>query len=181
MSAEHGSNSHEKVQLPTIEQHERVRSHEKETHEEALKPQDARAEVEKALESRKAPVAAEATSEGAKARTHHVVSPKQKERAYKQVMEEVQKELSPSSRAFSKFIHNPAVETTSEVIGATVARPTSILYGSVCAFLLLFGTYMLAKHNGFSLSGFEFIGLFAVGWLIGLLADFFRHMITGQR
>lgn len=180
MSAEHGHTSQEKVQLPTIERHEQVRSREKESPQEAIKPQEARAEVEKAYEHKKAPPAAEASSDKATARTHHVISSTQKQKAYNKIMKDVQKDMSPSARSFSKFIHTPTIEATSEVVGNTIARPTSILYGSICAFAILFGTYLLAQHNGFRLSGFEFIGLFIVGWLIGLLADFFRHMITGK-
>lgn len=181
MSAEHGPSSHEKISLPTIERHERPHSPEKEPEQEALKPQEARKEVSEALEAKKAPGETEAAPTASKTRTQHTVSPAQKKRAFTHIMSDVQKDMSPSSKAFSKFIHTPAVEATSEVIGNTVARPTSILYGSFCAFIVLLGTYLLAKHNGFQLSGFEFIGLFALGWAVGLLADFFRHMITGQK
>jgi len=181
MSAEHGPSGHEKVSLPTVERHERPHSREKEAHQEALKPEEAREEVGKALEAKKAPVEAEDAPKASRSRSQHIVGAAQKKQAFTHIMKDVQKDMSPSERTFSKFIHNPAVEATSEVVGKTVARPTSILYGSFCAFLLLLGTYLLAKHNGFALSGFEFIGLFALGWVIGLFVDFFRHMITGQQ
>ena len=70
-------------------------------------------------------------------------------------MTEIQSEMSPASRTFSKVIHNPAVEKSSEVIGNTVARPNAILSGSAAAFILTAGIYLVAKHFGYSLSGTE--------------------------
>ena len=45
------------------------------------------------------------------------------EASYKKTLENVQDQLSAPSRAFSKVIHNPVVEKTSDAIGNTVARP----------------------------------------------------------
>lgn len=86
-----------------------------------------------------------------------------------------------SQRAFSKFIHNPAVEKTSEAVGNTVARPNAILAGAVVAFFLVLLVYVVAKFYGYRLSGFETIGAFIIGWIIGILYDFFRVMITGKK
>ncbi|OYX41587.1 hypothetical protein B7Y94_04890, partial [Candidatus Saccharibacteria bacterium 32-49-12] len=79
------------------------------------------------------------------------------------------------------FIHNPAIEKASEAVGATIARPNAILTGSVVAFVLVLGVYVLARVLGYALSGFETIAAFAVGWVIGLLYDYFRVMITGKK
>lgn len=114
-------------------------------------------------------------------RRHGVVSKKERNASYKQKMSQVQAELPPAQRAFSKVIHNPAVEKTSEVVGSTIARPNAILAGSMVAFFLVLGVYLIAKHLGYQLSGFETIGAFIVGWLIGILFDFFRVMITGKK
>lgn len=142
-------------------------------------PAEAREAVHKALEAKKErhdtrPPTAERQEQP------HTISHELREQAFTRNMADVQKRMSAPSRTFSKFIHNHAVEDTSEVIGKTIARPTSVLYGSMCAFAILLVVYLLAKHNGFALSGSEFIGLFIVGWLLGLLIDFFRHMITGK-
>jgi hypothetical protein len=101
--------------------------------------------------------------------------------SYKRTMTHIQSEMSAPSRAFSKVIHNKAVEKTSDVVGATVARPNAILAGSIFAFVFTLATYLVAKHYGYQLSGFETIGSFALGWVVGLLFDFFRVMITGKR
>ncbi len=79
------------------------------------------------------------------------------------------------------MIHNPVVEKTSEVVGATVARPNAILAGALVAFFAVLAVYLTAKHFGYVLSGFETIGAFIVGWVIGILYDFFKVMITGKK
>ena len=113
-------------------------------------------------------------------RRHGVVSKKERTASYKHHMKQLQSELKPSQRAFSKFIHNPVVEKTSDAVGSTVARPNAILAGAVTAFILVLAVYLIAKFYGYTLSGFETIGAFIVGWILGLLYDFFKVMITGK-
>jgi len=96
-------------------------------------------------------------------------------------MKETQAQMSAPARAFSKTIHNPVVERTSEVVGSTVARPNAILAGSLSAFILTLVIYLVAKYYGYPLSGFETIAAFVLGWAIGLLIDYLRVMITGKR
>ncbi len=121
-------------------------------------------------------------SSGAPAtRRHGVVSKKERNASYKHQMQRVQAELPPAQRAFSKVIHNPVVEKTSEAVGNTVARPNAILAGAMTAFFLVLAVYLVAKHLGYPLSGFETIGAFIVGWVLGVLYDFFRVMITGKK
>lgn len=114
-------------------------------------------------------------------RRHGVVNKKQKNASYKQHLSKLQSELPPVQRSFSKVIHNPVVEKTSEAVGSTVARPNAILAGAVVAFFAVLAVYLTAKHFGYVLSGFETIGAFIVGWVLGVLYDFFRVMITGKK
>ena len=109
------------------------------------------------------------------------ISRAQKTASYKKTMAEVQTELAPSSRAFSKLIHTPVVEKTSEIVGATVARPNAILAGSVAAFVLTLGIYVMAKTLGYRLSGFETIAAFIAGWVLGVTYDYLRLIITGKK
>lgn len=108
------------------------------------------------------------------------VTKKDKEQVYKQTLSHIQSEMSPVERRFSKVIHSPVVENVSDVVGSTIARPTSILYGSCFAFLGVLGLYLYARHVGFALTGFETIATFAGGWLFGLLIDFLRSL-AGKR
>ena len=111
---------------------------------------------------------------------HGVVSKKSKKVAFEQEMTKIQAELPATQRGFSKLIHNPVVEKTSEALGNTVARPNAVLAGAVVAFFAVLAVYLIAKHFGYALSGFETIGAFIVGWVLGILYDFFRVMITGK-
>lgn len=114
-------------------------------------------------------------------RRHGVVSKKERDASYKHHMKQLQAELSPSQRAFSKVIHNPIIEKTSEVVGSTVARPNAVLAGAAVAFFLVLAVYLVSKFYGYTLSGFETIGAFIVGWILGILYDFFRVMFTGKK
>ena len=107
-------------------------------------------------------------------------SKQERKAAFDKTMTEIQSEMSPASRTFSKVIHNPAVEKSSEVIGNTVARPNAILSGSAAAFILTAGIYLVAKHFGYSLSGTETIATFVLGWVIGLIYDYIRVLIFGK-
>lgn len=99
---------------------------------------------------------------------------------FNRTMQEARTHMSAPSRTFSKVIHTPVVEKTSEVVGSTVARPNAILAGSVAAFILTLGLYLIARYYGYPLSGFETIGAFILGWVIGILFDYLRVMITGR-
>ena len=96
-------------------------------------------------------------------------------------MKLVRTELTAPSRAFSKIIHAPIVERSSDVIGGTLARPNAILAGSGTALVLVICVYVLARTFGYQLSGFETIGAFIVGWLLGLIYDYVRVMALGRR
>ncbi len=162
-----------------------------------------KAEIERSLErgAEKTPeqdidklkLNAEKAAEVEKKKTGKEVAPAEKRRdtpaqrrtkakaSYKKTMKETQAQMKPAERSFSKVIHTPVVEKTSEVVGNTVARPNAILAGSMMAFLFTLGIYMVAKYYGYPLSGFETIAAFIVGWLVGLIFDYFRVMITGKR
>ena len=101
--------------------------------------------------------------------------------SYKEIMKEARTQMPATNRAFSKLIHNRAVESTSEAIGSTIARPNAVLTGSVSAFIIVLGVYLVARYYGYPLSGSETLIAFAAGWLIGIMFDFFRTMITGKR
>jgi hypothetical protein len=104
-----------------------------------------------------------------------------RELVFKKTMKDTRSEMSAPSRAFSKVIHNKAVEKTSEAIGDTLARPNVLLAGSLSALLITTAIYLWARYVGYPLSGFETIAAFIIGYLIGIIFDFTRVMITGKR
>ena len=108
------------------------------------------------------------------------ISKQEREKAFAKTMDEVQSHMSVPSRTFSKIIHNKAVEKTSEVVGNSVARPNAILSGAVCSFVLVLITYLVARAYGYQLSGTETIAAFGLGWVVGLVYDYFRLLIIGK-
>lgn len=104
--------------------------------------------------------------------THPVyVNKHLKETAYSRTLTRVQKRLSAPNRVFSKVVHSKALDKPSEVIGNTVARPSSMLGGAIIAFL---GTSILlwvTRRYGYEYNYLAVILLFAGGMVIGLLVE----------
>jgi hypothetical protein len=107
------------------------------------------------------------------------VTKKEREASYNATMKHVRSELSLPARTFSKVIHQPVVEKSSEILGSSLARPNAILAGSVSALILVSLTYVVARTFGYQLSGFETIGAFVIGWAIGIIYDFAKIMFAG--
>lgn len=101
--------------------------------------------------------------------------------SFDDTMKQVRSQMKAPSRAFSKVIHAKPVEKTSEVVGATVARPNALLAGGIGAFIITLAVYLVARHFGYPLSGFETIGSFVLGWIIGMLIDYVRVLASGGR
>ena len=144
--------------------------------------EDVRQEVEKAAAEReKSRQEKQAASPAERRKEKPIRNRKTLDASFNTRMKEVRQDMSAPKRAFSKFIHNKTVEKTSETVGSTIARPNAILSGAVAAFLLTAGLYFWARHVGYPLSGFETIGAFIIGWLIGIIFDFTKIMMTGKR
>lgn len=109
------------------------------------------------------------------------INKKLREESYSRTMNQVQDELPPNSRAFSKIIHNKTVEKVSDITGNTLARPNSMLSGSIFAFVLTLAVYVVAKTIGYPLSGFETILAFIIGWTIGIIYDYLHILFTGNK
>lgn len=109
------------------------------------------------------------------------VTKHEKEISYRKTMKLVRSDMGPVSRTFSKVIHQPAIEKTSQVVGGTVARPNAILTGSIFAFVFVLATYVIAREYGYPLSGFETMGAFLLGWIIGLIFDYAKLIFRSRR
>jgi glutamate/tyrosine decarboxylase-like PLP-dependent enzyme len=94
-----------------------------------------------------------------------------KVRSFNTTMHHVRNNLSRPERTFSKFIHKPLVEKTSEVVGATIARPSGMAGATIAAFIGLLSVYGVARFAGFELSGSEIPLLLAIGFVAGLLFE----------
>ena len=152
-----------------------------------LSPRDIEARAEKArLEALETAVSVEPKSAEKETNKSPVprrgpINKQQREKSFKQTMNQVQKELPASNRVFSKVIHNDFIEKTSDIVGNTVARPNALFAGAFVAFVLTLLTYTVAKTIGYSLSGFETIAAFVIGWIIGITYDYLRILVTGKK
>ena len=174
-SGEHRQLEHPSLQGETRQRRETLRAarHEAEqVYEQAAEQERATVEAERRQHE---------TREQQRAERQRQTSPAAQQERFDKTMAAVQSQLSPSSRAFSKVIHNPAIEKASEVTGSTVARPNALLSGAIAAFVLTLAIYLIARFNGYPLSGAESIAAFALGWLCGLAFDFVRMMMLGRR
>jgi hypothetical protein len=90
---------------------------------------------------------------------------------YLDTLMSLQRRLTPTSRQFSKFIHTPIIESTSEALERTIARP-SLMLGATWTALIVGGTfYFTARAYGYILSGSELLFASAVGAGLGLLGE----------
>lgn len=104
-----------------------------------------------------------------------------KDAAYQQTLKEIRSQMNAPSRTFSKLIHNRVVEQVSDIVSNTIARPNAIISGSTTALVLVSAVYLIAKQYGYPMSGFETIGAFIIGWLVGLIYDYAKVTISGGR
>jgi hypothetical protein len=159
------------------ELHERLKERGERSHEESVETAHERAlELAKEKESTQ-----EQERPSSPAERRGPIGKKERDVAFQSTMKEVRSQMSAPSRVFSKFIHNKAVEKTSEAVGSTVARPNALLTGAIFAFILTLAVYLVAKNLGYPLSGFETIAAFIFGWILGILFDFVKLMATGRK
>lgn len=90
---------------------------------------------------------------------------------YNETLVSVQDKLSPASRVFSKVIHNPVVEKTSEVMEQTIMRPAVVMSATWTAFLAGLIFYLTARFYGFTLAGSEMLLALVGGGVLGLTLE----------
>ncbi len=100
---------------------------------------------------------------------------------YAQTLASVQRKLTPLSRSFSRVIHTPIVEKTSEALENTVARP-SVIFGATWTALIVGGIfYFTARMYGYALSGSELLFSFVVGAVLGLVLEGVWRVLSRRR
>jgi hypothetical protein len=101
---------------------------------------------------------------------------------YAHTLASVRRHLSPVSQQFSRAIHHPVVEKTSEVLEKTVARP-SVMNGALWTAVVVGGIFYFFAHTyGYPLSGSTFVFSLLAGAIIGLIAEaVWRAFKHGER
>lgn len=96
---------------------------------------------------------------------------------YSQTMASLQRKLNPASRTFSKVIHVPAIEKTSEALEKTVMRPSVVAGATWSAFLTGLIFYITARVYGFQLTGSEMLVALLAGAVLGILLEGLARLI----
>lgn len=94
-----------------------------------------------------------------------------KKMAYKKTLSHVRRHLPKPERAFSKIIHQPVIEKVSDISAKTVARPSGLLAGGICAMFGSAFVLFMSKHYGFRYNFTIFIALLVLGFVLGLLLE----------
>ena len=181
---EYDQDQAEQLRSESEKQHEQIREHLEQHVEkdgEKLEASSARHEALEAAQSTEKETKKEQVSPAERRQNTTRPTKKSLKDNYKRELKHIQSELPASSRAFSKVIHNPLVEKVSDVTGDTIARPNAILTAAISAFVLTSAIYLIARYYGYPLSGFETIGATIIGWILGIIFDFVRIMITGKK
>ncbi len=100
---------------------------------------------------------------------------------YRHTMISLRHRMKPAAQTFSKFIHTPAVENTSEFVGKTVLRPSVTLGATTTAVLITGFLYEYARHYGFVLQGSTIWLTLLAGGVIGIALEGLWRLIRRSR
>lgn len=104
-----------------------------------------------------------------------------KDIAFSRTITRTRKKLSAPSRAFSKVVHNNAVDRSSDFVGRTVARPPAMLGGAFFAFV---GTSILlwaTRKYGYEYNYLVMLLLFVFGTVFGNIVELVLRRIRSQK
>jgi hypothetical protein len=100
---------------------------------------------------------------------------------YTKTLGRIRQRLSAPERALSKAMHSKVVDSTSEVLGKTAARPSGILGGGISALLGSSVLLYMAKKYGFEYNFFIFFVLLATGFALGVFAELLIRLIAKSK
>lgn len=138
---------------------------------EVLDADKAHARVEKALKHQEKPLRHKAENHAGK--PHALLHSSFKDHTFRQTLVRTRKKLSRGDRAFSKFVHKPLIENTSELAGATVARPSGLLVGGLFSLVSSLSVLYICRHYGYEYNYAVGMASFAGGFALGLLLEGF--------
>lgn len=110
-----------------------------------------------------------------------IINSQLKDMAFSRSMTRTRKQLSPISRTFSKVVHNSTVDKTSEFVGKTVARPMSMFWGAIFAFIGTSALLWITKHYGYEYNYFIAILLFVLGAVVGMAIEGILYLIKQSK
>lgn len=109
------------------------------------------------------------------------ISKELKADTYKHTLKRIRSHLKTPEKAFSKIIHQPVIERTSNGLSKTVARPSAFLGGSFFALLGSAVLLYMSRHYGFTYNYAAIFAVFAVGFAVGLILELLYKLLTRKR
>jgi len=101
--------------------------------------------------------------------------------AYKKSLKKIRGHLNAPERVFSRVVHQPVIEKTSNGLAKTVARPSAFLGGSLGALLGSSLLVYLSRHYGFKYNYAFIFVTFAAGFAVGLLLEALYKLVARRR
>jgi hypothetical protein len=95
----------------------------------------------------------------------------EQKRVYKKELGKIQTQLPAGSRAFSKVVHNPVVETVSNAAEKTILRPSVLIGGAVVGIGMGLVVYFAARVYGYPLPNWLLLVLLILGGVLGVLIE----------
>lgn len=111
----------------------------------------------------------------------HFIDSTTRKQSLQRILKNVRRQLPGPQRGLSHIIHQPTVDTLSELGSKTVARPSGILGGGICALTGSLAFVYYAKHVGFRYNYLLFGMLFVAGFVVGLIIEIILRLLLRSR
>ncbi len=111
---------------------------------------------------------------------HTYITRELKDSAYQRNMSRIRRRLPAYQKMFSSVIHQPVIDSISEVSSKTVARPSGLLGGGLMALLGTSAYFYITKHFGYTYNTSWYLMFLLGGFIIGLAMEFIWHYIKPQ-
>lgn len=102
---------------------------------------------------------------------HRFVGSQLKDNHLKRSLKKIQKELKPYQRPLSRFMHIGFVESTSELVEKTIARPNGLLLGGLISFIASLAILIICRYYGYEYNFFIGLISFPVGLILGSIGE----------
>lgn len=112
--------------------------------------------------------------------TTFVIGSELRDRTLHQEIKHIQKQLPPLQKSFSKVVHNPVIDTLSEVSSKTLGRPSGLLSGGAASLIVSSLALFISRYYGYRYNFLVGLLAFVGGFFLGLLIESLLHL-TGRK
>lgn len=146
--------------------------HLKAKHEHQAKIREIRNKIEESSKTSQELSQANTEEKPKKTEYNDVVAGSQLEtQSLKQNLNKIQRKLPSYQRPFSKFVHNKTVEKVSDAAGATIARPSGILFAGIFSFIMSLLVLSVSRYFGYEYNFMIGLASLGGGFIIGLMLE----------